>query len=108
MSTKAKNVTKIVKTIILGICITVLTGMILLSISPSTTVRMTMILSGHPESAINCNPVHDPGLSKAMNANIYTIQDKYGYTHLGMRHVVLFKIDSVLVFHTATATYRYF
>ncbi len=67
-----------------------------------------MILSGHPESAINCNPVHDPGLSKAMNANIYTIQDKYGYTHLGMRHVVLFKIDSVLVFHTATATYRYF
>ncbi len=67
-----------------------------------------MAISGHPKSALQCNPRHDVGLSKAMQADIYTIQDQYGYNRLGMRHVVLFQIHRFWAFHAATATYRYF
>lgn len=103
-----KTLKKRIKMITSIIVFTVLTSMILLSISPANTVRMTMFLSGHPSYAIKCNPVHDTGLSKAMDANIYTIQDKYAYNRLGMKHVVLFEVHTILIFHTATATYRYF
>lgn len=81
---------------------------LLVSISPSNSVRMTMAISGHPKSALQCSPRHDAGLSKGMQADIYTIQDRYGYNRLGMRHVVLFHIHRFWVFHAATATYRYF
>lgn len=108
MSLSFKQLRKRIKMITSIIVLTVLTSMILLSISPENTVRMTIFLSGHPSYAINCNPIHDPGLSTAMDANIYTIQDKYGYNRFGMKHVVLFEVHTLLIFHTATVTYRYF
>lgn len=76
-----------------------------ISVSKNESVRLRIAMDGHPVIALKYNPTRSPFLSQQMNVDIYMIAYKYNYDHLGMAHVVLFKIKTIFIFHNATSTY---
>ncbi len=100
---KQKTLKRIVTTVLLAIACVYL----LFAMSSKNAVRMTMVFSGHPDSAMKCNPKRSSFFSEQMNSNIYEINYKYSYNHLGVKHIYLFKVHTLFIFHIATATYRY-
>ncbi|GAA2966559.1 hypothetical protein [Lentilactobacillus parakefiri] len=78
---------------------------LLVSISPSNSVRMTIALIGHPKVAMKVTPVHDSDDSSALGANIYTIPVRDAFNGAGISHLSIFEIHTILIFHIATPTY---
>lgn len=81
------------------------TCILLLSISSKNTVGMTIALLGHPRTALQTKPVHSNEASSALKANIYTIPMKDSFSGVGISHISLFEVHSILIFHIAIPTY---
>ncbi|KRL11510.1 hypothetical protein FD05_GL002145 [Lentilactobacillus otakiensis DSM 19908 = JCM 15040] len=66
---------------------------------------MTIALLGHPRMALQTKPVHSNEASSALKTNIYTIPMKDSFSGVGISHISLFEVHSILIFHIAIPTY---
>ncbi|MCJ2162662.1 hypothetical protein [Lentilactobacillus kefiri] len=75
---------------------------LLLSLSSKESVRVRILLDGHPVTAIKCDPKYTKVQSRAFHQPVFTIPYKDGYDSSDESYMVTqFKIRQVSVFKIA-------
>lgn len=92
-----KKIKMIVQRVFLGI----ITVIILLSIFPTMSVRMTMAVSGHPAKALTANITYDIDGSKTFKTQVYNLDKKSTYTGLSGEKTSMFFVKRILIFNFA-------
>jgi hypothetical protein len=83
---------------------------IFLSTSPKNSVRLRLVVAGHPVSAIKCHPRYDRWMSSKAKSPVYDISKKYQFEPLngGGNPSNMFKINNYLIFHWASPTWDFY
>ena len=92
-----KKIKMVAKRVSLGI----VTVVIILSIFPEMSVRMTMAVSGHPVKAVKENITYDRDGSKTFKTQVYDLDKNSTYTGLSGEKTYMFFVKRVLIFNFA-------
>lgn len=93
---------------IIGVLLLILLTIgISLSVSAKNSVRLRLVVAGHPVSAIKCHPKYDKWMSHKAKKPVYDISKKYQFEPLngGGNATNMFKINHLLIFHWASPTW---